>query len=1199
MDQSLRANWARELAGLGGKNPLTHFEPSSFGQVDLGKSHPGGLAQLVTARSTKMTNLVRDGIAQGRALSAARRIKSHANKLESNFGLESIFIAAGLLRVVSDGRALPILLWPTKLIQKSEDFELRISQVPIFNPACTAFLRERRGDFKEEQLLNLIQEQSDLMPLPILEFVSNLIPSMDYEVEKSVVLGNFLPDLLFLRQQSMGESSPLIESLLNEDKKEFLPLTLGPTLLLANADSTQQEVISHALQGESFVVETLPGCGYLQTVINLLANFSMNQKRVLVVAPRKQTLDELVERAAALQIPGLGIRVDDVWNDMVAAISRNEKVRPLGLEEAKQKLIASQKGVAEYFAALESTSNPVAISLLQAMTELAALAVLPNAPTNQARIPAHLLSQSRAEVMALLSQAHEAGVFKYGPQHTQWFGAHFDTAEEIAQAVRVAKELAEGLLEQTELQINDYLAGLNFTVSQSVEDWAVRLRILLGIRATLDKFQPSIFDLPLHDLIAATAPRKERSAMSGSQRRRFKKLAKQYLRPGASVPDLHEALKAAQLQKDGWESLHLTAAPPTVPLGLNEVQQAFEELLGKLELLQRHLDPSPDLELLTRNSFQQLASRVSSLAFDVEYLQHYLERQPIIRQLDQQGLGPLRSEVCKLTPSLDQLELEYDLAWWQSAFEAIVSADPRILQYDQAQIAALENEFEQAAGNVVAEGVNTVCDSLAQSWKTAVQKHPAQSDALRAQLRARKISAISARREAPELWRTIAKNVLVSPFAVHQLAPSDNFDVVLLLDAASIGMSESIPAISRAAQLVAFGDPVIASAQDFETVAKVSSMEAEVSRTSAYEFLADLLPVATISQSYRTQGQVLGNFLNQNFYAGRIELEPNAGQLFGSHNYELIEITTNNRATSTIEGATESLDSEVAKTVELVMHHARWSPELSLMVVTASKAHAERIQNGVQQALLGDHDLAEYFDAHGREAFEVTTMLDLTHRLADRVIFSVGFGRTPEGQVSGNLGFFNSPNASRMLANLIISARQRFTVVSCYNESDFTGKLSDNQQLLAQLIKPTFLSDLESGRPDPLLRDLALRLEKLGISVRLNFANRIGLAASLGKNAAVVDPDWGLKGDSWDEKLRLRPGLLRAMGWKYVRVHALEIFANPQDVANRVAKVLGLDLEKKPEPLFERAFEDTARAWGDPDDSNDDRLRNERPPHWG
>jgi hypothetical protein len=132
------------------------------------------------------------------------------------------------------------------------------------------------------------------------------------------------------------------------------------------------------------------------------------------------------------------------------------------------------------------------------------------------------------------------------------------------------------------------------------------------------------------------------------------------------------------------------------------------------------------------------------------------------------------------------------------------------------------------------------------------------------------------------------------------------------------------------------------------------------------------------------------------------------------------------------------------------------------------------------------------------------------------------------------------------------------------------------------------------------LRDLSKRLEKLGMKVQLNFAGRIGLAVSHGTKAAVVDADWSLVGQTWDEKLRLRPGLMRAMGWNYLRVHALELFARPQDVANRIAVDLGIDLQNRSQPLFDqKAFEDTSRAWGDPDDSNDDRLWDDKPPHWG
>ena len=78
--------------------------------------------------------------------------------------------------------------------------------------------------------------------------------------------------------------------------------------------------------------------------------------------------------------------------------------------------------------------------------------------------------------------------------------------------------------------------------------------------------------------------------------------------------------------------------------------------------------------------------------------------------------------------------------------------------------------------------------------------------------------------------------------------------------------------------------------------------------------------------------------------------------------------------------------------------------------------------------------------------------------------------------------------------------------------------------------------------------------------------------------------------------------MLQLMGWLYIRVPSFELFADPELVARRIAIELGIEITKKPQPLFEmepRAFEDTATAWADPVDSNDQRLREDKPPHWG
>jgi hypothetical protein len=106
----------------------------------------------------------------------------------------------------------------------------------------------------------------------------------------------------------------------------------------------------------------------------------------------------------------------------------------------------------------------------------------------------------------------------------------------------------------------------------------------------------------------------------------------------------------------------------------------------------------------------------------------------------------------------------------------------------------------------------------------------------------------------------------------------------------------------------------------------------------------------------------------------------------------------------------------------------------------------------------------------------------------------------------------------------------------------------------------------------------------------------------VGEKAAVVEPDWGLLGHNLSERHRLRPMMLALMGWQYIRVPSFELFADPELVARRIAVELGIEISKKPQPLFEiepQAFEDTALAWADPEDSNDRRLREDKPPHWG
>jgi hypothetical protein len=49
-----------------------------------------------------------------------------------------------------------------------------------------------------------------------------------------------------------------------------------------------------------------------------------------------------------------------------------------------------------------------------------------------------------------------------------------------------------------------------------------------------------------------------------------------------------------------------------------------------------------------------------------------------------------------------------------------------------------------------------------------------------------------------------------------------------------------------------------------------------------------------------------------------------------------------------------------------------------------------------------------------------------------------------------------------------------------------------------------------------------------------------------------------LIGRSQRESRRLRPEVQRRLGWHYARVHAFELFSDPDGVADRIARLAGL-----------------------------------------
>ena len=1212
------ANWRDEIRAIGVTNPLINFETNSFGQIDLERSHPGGFSQFVTGRQTLLSNLVRDPLAFSRAHSAARRIKTKADRISTNFGIETLYLIGGLANFEADGFDLniPILLWPVSLVRKGDDYELALDGEPQVNPVLVESLDTCYGiKLNSAELLARQNESSDLVPVTVLNYLANLSGSTaNLDLKRILVISNFTPIVSQLladldsKDPALAHSS-ILDSLLDEPGDGLVDIQVPKLNLVVDADATQERIVGRALAGQSFAVETLPGCGYTQTVMNVIAALVRDSKRVLVVAPRRQTLNEIADRFANVGLAGLAIRADATWVDVVSGISRSEKAAPVNADPLRHELSAAESEIDKYFDSLNSTDSELGVSVSRVLRELSNLSSLAKPALTSARIPREKLLDhvDRTAALNLLHQAHDLGEFKYGPQDTAWYGATFASPIEIQQFVDKAKRLHEDVFPDLSGRLGEFTAKVNFKPAQSIQDWGTYLKLFIGIRETLDRFVADVFDRPLTELIAATAPRKgeQKNSMSGGNRRRLKKLAKEYLRAGMHVADMHAALKAIQEQRELWQHYCTIPAAPQVPTGINDALVSYQAFVEDLELIQEHLDAESTEPKLLNLSLRELASKLASLANDTQPLQNLEERSAVLAELRAAGLGALARDMSRLHTAKDQIALELEQAWWQSALESVVSRDGSALGYTPHQIEANELRFRAAKAAQIEIGARELAHQLSSSWKSALASAPAEAEALKNLLRTKTASLKSVANAAPSIWPVIAPTVLVSPFQVPgELPAGTSFDCVLVLDAAGTSAAENLPALRRAKQVIVFGDDAIASPVGFEIENRATPIGRDFEPDSIFGLVRRAFGAEVLRKSYRSTSQALGELINREFYQNRIQFLPTAAEYQGEQTFELVLVDEDNRAKTTIEGATESLDAELNKTVELIFNHALWHPQQSLLVASASKVHADRIRTAVQAGLQTRSNLVEFFNAHGREKFEVTPLAELTHRIADRVIFSLGYGRTSHGAVLSTFGQLSDKDGRRYMANLLVSAREQITVVSCFSADEVpSDRLSNGALLLKDLLQASTRENQSASQiNDPMLADLSIRLKKLGARVDESYSSDLPLVVSYAKSSAVIEPDWSIPGANRVEKFSIRPGLLTAMGWKYIRVYSFELFSDPQAVANRIAESLGLQVSKRPLPLFdtdEKAFEDSDLAWGDRGDSNDSRLRQDKPPHWG
>lgn len=415
---------------------------------------------------------------------------------------------------------------------------------------------------------------------------------------------------------------------------------------------------------------------------------------------------------------------------------------------------------------------------------------------------------------------------------------------------------------------------------------------------------------------------------------------------------------------------------------------------------------------------------------------------------------------------------------------------------------------------------------------------------------------------------------LVSPETVSTIFPMKKgmFDKVIFDEASQCKVEHGIPSFYRATQVIVAGDEKQLAPFDLFHVGL--DMEEEEIDT-IFEGADSLLtltkrqyPTQLLAWHYRSKYEELIHFSNYAFYNGQVQIAPNIGNIIDPPPIEW----------KMVDGLWEDQmnQQEALEVCQKVKELFMTQPESSIGIITFNKKQQDLIFDLIEEQIQEDEEFATLYDQMMKKSIDERLFIKNIENVQgderDIIIFSIGYGRNPEGKVSVNFGILNKAGGENRLNVAVSRAKEKMIIFSSVHPREFDVSQSKNigPRLLKQYLLYAYAiaeqnkekayqilheiqendgnvknSACNENQDDIFITQVVQALEKRGYEVHTNIGNSqykidIGILDPSDPTQYIVgiqtDGPMYQKAHSVKEREIYHQRFLESKGWKMIRI---------------------------------------------------------------